>query len=288
MPAVEPFLAFSTLGCPGWAALDVADRAREFGYDAVEWRGGPAGTVTVDWSQPRRRALRERMDAEGLRSLAVTAYTDLVAPHPRDRTRSLDNLRRHLDLAADLGATFVRVFIGLPSDDAGGARLAERAVGCLREAAASARDAGVEIGVEPHDAHLRAASVAPIVEAVADPAVGVIWDIGNAFSVGETPADGLAILGSWIRYVQLKDGVGRGDTWRLVPLGSGQVPLDSALAALVRRFAPAAIPPLSLEWERAWYPELEPPEVVLPAAAAWLRARDWSLTALAADEPRLP
>ena len=71
-----------------------------------------------------------------------------------------------------------------------------------------------------------------------------------------------------------RETTGSGATWRLCGLGEGEVPIDDALAALAstcdaRRIA---LPPISLEWERAWHDELAPADIVLPVARAWLEA----------------
>jgi len=57
-----------------------------------------------------------------------------------------------------------------------------------------------------------------------------------------------------------------------VQLGAGDVPLDRALTGLAEANAAAglALPPISLEWERAWDPDLAPASLALPRAHAWL------------------
>jgi fatty-acyl-CoA synthase len=38
-------LAFSTLACPSWSIQTVLEKAVEFGYEGIEWRGGTQGHV---------------------------------------------------------------------------------------------------------------------------------------------------------------------------------------------------------------------------------------------------
>ena len=240
-----PTIAFSTLACPEWDVATIVDRAAALGYDAIEWRGGPDGHVRTTWSQGERRALRERMRDANLTALAVTAYgPDVIA---------------EVELAADLAAPFVRAFLTEPVDGA---------IAALAASADRARSLGIGVAVEPHDVFVRADTVGPILAAVDRPDVGVVWDPANAWSAGDAPEHGLAVLGDRIRYVQLKDGVGRGDTWRLTRLGEGEVPLGAAIQGLAAR---GPLPPLSLEWERAWHPELDPADVALGPALATIR-----------------
>ena len=90
--------------------------------------------------------------------------------------------------------------------------------------------------------------------------------------MGEDPAIGLAAYDGRIAWVQVKDGTGIGETWRLCDLGEGDVPIGRALSRLRPGSALAGhdIPTISLEWERPWDPELAPAEVALPRAHAWL------------------
>ena len=267
-----PALAFSTLACPEWDAETVVGRAVRFGYDGVEWRGGPDGTVRTSWSKRHRADLCRSMERAGLASIAVTAYSNLVGPEPDLRRASVDAIADHAELARDLGAGVVRIFIGTRDDEAPDPVVTERAVDGIRRALDRVRPTGVVLAVEPHDDHVRAAALRPILAAIPDPSLGVVWDIANGWAAGESPADGFGAYAGRIRYVQVKDGVGRGSAWRLVELGRGEVPIDRALTALRAWTAgrPDAPPPISVEWERAWHPELAPADVALPAARAWL------------------
>jgi sugar phosphate isomerase/epimerase len=238
-------LAFSTLGCPEWSPDEIIERAARLGYDAIEWRGGPEGHVRTTWNQAERRALRERMADAGVTALALTAYGPEVTAE--------------VDLAADLGARFVRAFLAKPVDIA---------ITALARSVDRARSLGVGVAVEPHDDFVRADTVGPILASVDRPELGVVWDPANAWAAGDAPEHGIEVLGDRIRYVQLKDGVGRGEAWRLTSLGMGEVPLHTVIELLAAR---GPLPPLSLEWERAWHPELPSAEIAFGPALAYMR-----------------
>src|SRR3954454_11856179 len=190
--ASRPLLAFSTLACPEWDAEAVVARAAAFGYDAIEWRGGPEGTVRTAWDRRRRAALRDAMDRSALQSVAVTAYTNLISGDVGTRRQSARELVRHAELAADLGAVTVRAFLGVRDDEASRDELASRAVETLESVLDAVAAIGVGIAIEPHDDHVRASDVRPILEALPHAALGVVWDIANAWSAGEAPEAGLA------------------------------------------------------------------------------------------------
>lgn len=263
-----PLLAFSTLACPEWNAIEVVERAAAMGFDAIEWRGGADGHAGPDLAVADRRAIRRAMDDRGLSAIAVTTYTDLVHPSTAVRQVSIDELLRHAEVAADLGAPNLRAFPGERSDEAPDEELLERAADTLRRAADGLAGTGIAIALEPHDAFMGSAVVAGLLARVDHPGVGAVWDAGNTWSIGEGPEEGLEALGPWLRYVQVKDGVGRRPDWRLTLLGEGEVPLGRAIGLLVREHPGV---PVSIEWERPWEPDLPPAEVALPGGLAHLR-----------------
>jgi sugar phosphate isomerase/epimerase len=268
-----PQLGFSTLACPEWDADEVLRRALDAGYDAIEWRGGPDGTVLTTWPASHRAALRRRLADAGIGSIAVTTYSNLISGDAGVRQRSITDAVAHADLAADLAAPAIRVFLGVRDDDSSDEELATRAIAGLGELLELVRPTGVSVAIEPHDQHVRAASIEPLLAPISDTTLGVVWDIANAWSAGEPPALGIAAYDGRIAYVQVKDGTGAGPTWRLCRLGEGEVPLDNALSAVAGRAVAAGrpIPAISVEWERAWHDHLDPAAIALPAARAWLR-----------------
>lgn len=270
-------VTFSTLACGEWSAETVITRAVAFGYDGLEWRGGTQGHVSTTMPPAERQALRRRVGEAGLISLAVTAYSRFVSPEASERAAQLDELRRHLDLAADLGATFVRTFIGQLPPGRTAAQALPGICECLHAAAEHAATIGVVVAAETHDDFVRAAAVAEIIQAVKHPALQVVWDFGNAFAAGEDPAEGLARLGPDLGFVQIKDGVRTGADWRLTRFGEGEVPLARVIRDLLAAGYGGG---LSVEWERAWHPELDPAETALPAALAAMRR--WLAAASAA------
>jgi sugar phosphate isomerase/epimerase len=258
-------ITFSTLACPSWPIETVIAKASEFGYDGIEWRGGPQGHVNPATPTSQKEALRQMCSDAGLMVLAVTAYTSFVSKSAEERQANVDEVRRYTDLAAELGAQYIRVFLGeLPSGVNPDASMYENIAGCLNVASEHALSLGVGIAIEPHDSFARSSAVAPVLNRTrSHSALQVIWDIGNAFAAGEEPLEGFKLLKDRLAYVQIKDGKRRGSEWQLCPLGQGDVPLSQAFELLSANGYEGA---LSVEWEYAWHPELDPPEIALPAA----------------------
>lgn len=269
---MDPFVAFSTLACPEWDIATVLTQAARHGYDGLEWRGGDHGHVRPDMPASDKALLRQMARDAGLAAVAVTAYSSLISDDSEIRRANVTELCRYADLAAELDASRVRAFVGkLPAGVDPASRQA-RIVECLITTADYAQRLGVCIAVEPHDDFVRSAVIAEILRATPHPALGVIWDIGNAYAAGEEPHDSYPLLKERLSYVQVKDGSGRGEQWRLTRLGEGETPLRQAFDLLI---AGGFHGPLSVEWEYAWHPELDAPEIALPHAAAYVR-RVWA------------
>ena len=256
-------VTFSTLACPDWSRKMIIKKAVEFGYQGIEWRGGPQGHVQPTMSSLETSTLRRMSEDAGLMALSVTTYTSFVSPFVEERQSNIDELKRYADLGAELGARYVRAFLGELTETKNlGATLYGNISTCLNKASEHATSMNVHIAVEPHDDFVRSSVVLPIL-AQSHPDVRVIWDIGNAFAAGEDPEEGFELLKDRIAYVQVKDGIRNGTHWQLCKLGQGNVPLAKAFELLFLQNYKGAF---SVEWEYAWHPELDPPESALPDA----------------------
>lgn len=259
----EPRLAFSTLACPGWSLERVVEAAGQYGYDGVELRLLDGETIAPDIDAAERRRVRSMLRGAGLPVVAVDTSIRLAGTDPGE---AVAELRAFLDLAAEWESPVVRVFGGhLPAGQARDAGLDAMA----RPLAAVAPDCerrGIAIGVETHDAFSSARAVASLLSRVDSPAVGALWDVLHTCRMGETPEEVTDLLGERLLHVHVKDGRGEIglESWDLVPLGEGDVPLAGILRALRGRGYRGW---LTVEWEKKWHPEIAEPEVALPQHA---------------------
>lgn len=264
-------VAFSTLACPGWSIPTVIAKAVEFGYEAIEWRGGPEGHIQPTISSSEKNALQKMSRDAGLKALAVTAYTSFVSSMAEERQSNVDELQRYADLAAEIGADYVRAFLGeLPEQTNLTPSIYQTISDGLNAASEYATSVGVRIAVEPHDNFTRSAVVSPLFDRErSHPELRVIWDLGNTFAAGEEPDESFALLRERLAYVQVKDGIRQDDGWQLCPVGQGNVPLVGALTLLLESGYEGTF---SVEWEYAWHLELDPPEKALPEALQVVRS----------------
>jgi sugar phosphate isomerase/epimerase len=267
MSATNP-LAFSTLACIDWTLEQVAEAAAAYGYDAVELRGQGRQHVSPEFAPEERATVRRLFAERGLAIVAVSAYTRFAFREAEERRRNVEELRRFIDLAADLGAPVVRTFGGVFPEGAAPADVEGWITESLAEVAPQAIGAGVQVGLEAHDELVDPQRLARVLGALPAQAVGLLWDVGNPHLAGYGLEETWAAVRGHVIHTHLKDARRDGDGWTYVLLGEGEVPVAEAMRRLVADGYGGAF---SLEWERAWHPELAPCEEALPPQLATMR-----------------
>jgi sugar phosphate isomerase/epimerase len=258
---VKRRFAVSTLGMPGVPVAVAAEVAATHGCHGLELRAHPDEVVHTGLSERKTAQVRALIEAVGLEVACVAGYAKVCAPGPDEPV--IAEIRELIDLAHGLGAPSIRVFPG------GDGRAYDRIAAVLDDLAA----AGVRLLVETHDSHPTGEAAVSLVEPFGDPGrVAVLWDALHPWRSGESPAETRAVLGEYLGYFQVKDAVSAEDTTP-VPPGEGAVPLGECAAAL--RGWDGWI---SLEWEKAWYPDIAPIAVPLHAAATWFTSSEKALS----------
>jgi D-psicose/D-tagatose/L-ribulose 3-epimerase len=178
---------------------DACRLARACGYSGVEIAPATLSDDPASLPAPRRRELREAIDAAGIRYIGLHALLSapkglhITTPDIAARRRSWEYFRRLIDLCADLGPGGIMVLgSGKQRSTTAGATVADaeaRLSDGLAELAPAAAARGVTILLEPLAPHLsdvvtslgRAAAIAA---QVGSPAVATMFDFHNA--VAET------------------------------------------------------------------------------------------------------
>ncbi len=264
-------LAFTTLACPDRTFEQCIEAAQQYGYDGVELRLLDGEIITSVLNSEQRRRVRASAARVGLSIIGLDTSVRVAQTDPQSRNEHVREGLALLELAHDLEAPFIRVFGGPPSD-ADEAQSVASAVTTLEALAGRARELGVSLALETHDAFSSSALVEQVLRRVNDPFVGALWDFLHPYRLGETPQESAYQLRGHLLHVHVKDGRRpqvQQDEWMLTLLGEGDVPTLEMLTALQ---ATGYDGWLSVEWEKKWHPELAEPEVALPQHASTLRA----------------
>jgi sugar phosphate isomerase/epimerase len=244
--------AVSTLGMPGIPVREAVRTALAHGCEGLELRVHPDEEVHLGLPGAAVDDLRSVFEDQGLAVACLAGYAKVCRPGPDQPV--IDELRALIELAHRIGTPAVRVF---PGGDGDAHPRIEAVLDDLR-------GAGVRLLLETHDSRPTGAAALEVVEPFGDPdLVAVLWDAVHPWRAGEEPAVTREVLGPYLGYFQVKDAVGRDDP-APVPPGEGAIPL-SECGELLRSWSGW----ISLEWEKAWYPDLAAIDVPLRAAAAW-------------------
>src|SRR5947209_4628070 len=150
----------------------------------------------ADMDEPALLALRERLDALHMTPIVSSGL-------------NMGPVERAIGIAVTLGAKVVR--LGLTSVLCGDrhalgtkwSELVAEVRGKLGQHAPQAERAGVTLAIENHQ-DFRSEELVEFCR-IAGPAVGICFDTGNTFPVGEAPLDFTRRVAPFVRHVHLKD-----------------------------------------------------------------------------------
>ncbi|HEY3342064.1 MAG TPA: sugar phosphate isomerase/epimerase family protein [Anaerolineae bacterium] len=257
--------SFMSFSCPHANLDELLAMAKCYGYDGVEPRieAGHAHGIEPNISAQARQQIRQKaLDAEV--ALCCIA-TSVHFANPTDTAEHLDNVRRCIDLAGDLGVPCLRVFggalpKGLRREDA--INLVARSLNLISSQAAQR---SVIVCLETHDDWCNPMHVAEVMKRASHPSIAVNWDIMHPVRQGGSTMDqACQILKPWIKHVHFHDGLNKTDPVALKPIGQGNIDHRRAVQLLEEINFDGY---LSGEWI-GW----EPPEVHLPRELATMKS----------------
>lgn len=250
-------LGYNTNGLACHRALEALELVSELGYEALSLTPdvGQLDPFRLDPEEVavlRRRAEELGMELtleSGARFLLDPARKhrpNLLEDDPDGRARRLDLLLRHVDLAADLGASPLSVWSGVaPDGSVGDARggppgreeLWQRLADGLRAVLARGRAQGVQIAFEPEPGMFvsRPAGYEALLERLGADGdeLGLCLDLGHCHATGDLPvAAEIERLAPRLVLVQLDDCRDGEHVHRM--FGEGDLDLPAALDALLR------------------------------------------------------
>ncbi len=265
-------LAFTTLGCPQWKLDTILRNAEKMGFDGVDFRGYLAEMNIYrcpEFSSDAGATARRFRDA-GIEVPCFSSSARAFNPKEEDRIKSLDEIKRYLDLCHLFGSRYIRVFGGHVGETKRSAAVGAAAAH-LKEMGRLAKECGVTILLETHDDFIASEHVLELMEETASEQVAALWDIHHPYRFfGEKPGRVWDNLGKWIRYTHWKDSKLKPDSreYQLCLPGKGDIPLKETFECLVNGGYKGYF---TLEWEKKWHPEIEEPEVVFPAFVKMMR-----------------
>jgi sugar phosphate isomerase/epimerase len=279
---------FSTVCAPAWDFATLIARAKEYGYDGVEIRAladrTAANPLLTDAAKLRQ------MFASGGVEICCLATSIAMVQNKRRDAQQAEELRHYIDLAQQLECPTVKIFDTQVKPGWSRASTGVLLGDWLAPLADYAAEHEICIGVENALSFRNAKEMWAIVDRMNHPSIGVAWDLFNAAMVGEGPAYSVPTLNSKIVYTQVKDAKFGALGATYVKIGEGDVKVRDFLRRLRGVGYEGYV---TVEWEKAWLPNLAGPEEILPDAIAKLRdwdkrleISDWEAAAEAKKPPK--
>jgi sugar phosphate isomerase/epimerase len=168
-----------------WDVDRIIEVCRATGYEGVEFLQDyrQQHGLEADVAREHVRAIREKMGEAGLIVSSLTSCCVFHAPEEPERRRNIEQVRRVIDQAVEIGCDHVRVLGDrLPDEERARESTLENVAGALRELGEYARPRGATVSIEAHGSFTDPAYATRVVRAAGLPNVGVVfncqWRVG--------------------------------------------------------------------------------------------------------------
>ncbi len=187
----------------------------------VEWKHRSG--IEASLSAAERREVRRKVEGAGLTVCAVATSVRAAEADPDARAKQMRDLDTYIDLAADLGAPYVRTFGGPRPRDRELKYVIDYVAAAYAGVLDHAADRGVVVLMETHDDWSHSSEVAAVVERLGHPNFRVLWDIMHPQRMMEKPQETFGVIGHLTRHLHAHDGIysDGGTRVEMRPLGTG-------------------------------------------------------------------
>ncbi|MBQ4105848.1 MAG: AMP-binding protein [Clostridia bacterium] len=251
-------LSFSTNGWGGFGWEDFYSMAKDLGFQGVEIHD-ISRSVYYGVNGP----LREENIAKTVRTLAslelsipcIDALCDISDESKVQE--NIEEINRHIELAAQLNCPYVRVHAGSGAENAD--KTAEQV---LRACLGTAENQKVAMLVETVGIYADTQRLRDLLNIFASDNVAALWDMNHPCrEFDETPEQTITNLGAYIKHVHIKDSVKETGKTSYRLMGEGDLPIDKMMFALTSINYEGFI---SFEWIPQWIEEIGDAGIVFP------------------------
>ena len=182
-----------------WDIATVIKNCEATGYEAVELRTTHKHGVEPTLSKAERAEVKRRFADTKVRLLSLGSVCEFHSPDQAVVRKNIDECKRFVELAHDIGALGVKVRPnGIPKDVPEEKTL-EQIGKSLRECGDAGQGSGVEIWVEVHGAESQVpARMRRMMEIAAHPHVGICWNSNPTDVENGSVKKSFALLKPWL------------------------------------------------------------------------------------------
>ena len=193
--------------CPDWNVKQILIAAEKYGYDGVEIRVESNHKHKIGLSTPKeeRIAVRNSFADAGIEISCLATSLKFATIDKEKRKNNIDTLQKYIDLSADIGCPYIRIFGGSISVEPRGiiSYMAED----LAIVANYACGSKVEILLETHDHFSHSLWVKEVIKNTNHLQVNALWDVMHPFRMLEDFSYTYANLKGHIRHLHIHDGI---------------------------------------------------------------------------------
>ncbi len=241
-------LAFSTNAYLKFSFAEAVERLAGIGYRGVEIMADVPHAWPAYLLEEQKQGIREALARHDLAISNINAFMmnavndyrqrywhpSWIEPDPHYRRVRIDHTCRALALAAELGAPCITTEPGGPVEKGTSWSAALKLfLESLKPAIDAAERAGVLLLIEPEPGLLieTADQFLEFIQHVTSPAVGLNFDIGHAYCVGDDPPAAIRRLARYIRHFHLEDIAANRVHHHLIP-GEGAIDFPTTFRAI--------------------------------------------------------
>ncbi len=189
-----------------WDVPTIIKNCEQTGFEAVELRTTHKHGVEPALTKEQRAEVRKQFEGSKVRLLSLGSVAEFHAPDQAVVRKQIDDCKRFLELAHDIGALGVKVRPnGIPKDVPEEKTLAQIGA-ALRECGQAAKDLGVEVWVEVHG---RDSSHPPRMRKMMENAnhshVGICWNSNQEDLIDGSVKPGFEMLKPWLRNAHINE-----------------------------------------------------------------------------------
>ena len=219
-------LATMTSVCPDWTLTETIAQMKKLGYTGleprVEW--GHASGIEADLSADQRKDVAAQITDAGLEICCIATGVRMATADAAARAKHVEDLKRYIDLAGDLGCPLLRTFGGPRDQSKDFPPVVAWTADGYRQVLGQAEARGVTVLMETHDDWCSSAPVRAVVEAVASPRLRVLWDLMHPQRQMERPQETFANIGALTLHLHAHDrGYDAQGNGIATPLGKGMI-----------------------------------------------------------------
>lgn len=189
-----------------WDIATIIKHCEATGYEAVELRTTHKHGVEPSLSKTQRAEVRQRFADSKVRLSSLGSVCEFHSPDLAVVRKNIDECKRFVELAHDLGMLGVKVRPnGIPKEAPEERTLAQ--IGqALRECGEATQASGVEIWVEVHGAESQVPSrMRRMMELANHPQVGICWNSNPTDVENGSVKKSFELLKPWLRSVHINE-----------------------------------------------------------------------------------